>query len=154
MRVLKKNKPKMLIHVSIDKDLKEITPRIPDCAIEGTEDRTIERCCFSDDIDKCLKAIGPICSTYYVYVAILRKDQKIFKPSKKEVFDSFLTSEVWTVEPTQVVCVGSIKIKGIYKTIKYHVNQKPYIIHNHIYDWSWIEKYECYEKCFGKYKFY
>lgn len=79
-----------------------------------------------------------------------KKRSKIFKPSKKEVFDSFLTSEVWTVEPTQLVCVGSIKIKGIYKTIKYHVNQKFYIIHNHIYDWSWIEKYECYEKCFGK----
>lgn len=60
MRALKKNKSKILIHVSIDKDLKEITPRIPECAIKGTEDRTIERCCFSDDIDKCLKAIEPI----------------------------------------------------------------------------------------------
>lgn len=114
---MKKNKPKTLIYISIDKDLKEITPRIPECAIEGTEDRTIERCCFSDDIDKCLKAIEPNFSTYYVYVAILRKDQKIFKPSKKEVFDSFLTSEVWTVEPTQIVCVGSIKLKEFIKRL-------------------------------------
>lgn len=148
MRELKR-KPKMLIHLSIISGIKELEPCLPECAIKGYEDDIIDRCCFSDNIDKCLSAIGAYYTTYYVYIALLKDNQKVYKPSKKEVFDSFLTDELWTIEPTKVICVGSIKVTKEIKRIPYKINQKPYICHFGVYDWIWKRKNKCWKKYFN-----
>ena len=57
----------MIYHLSMVEGLKQLIPKIPECAIEKYEDKQIKRICFSDSIDGCLSSLQQP-GLYYVYI--------------------------------------------------------------------------------------
>ena len=78
---------------------------------------------------------------YYVYIP---KDEnlEVYIPSAEQVFDSFLTDETWSLEDTDVECIGIIKNKGIIDTKEYPISKKPYCCRFRICDWEWIQVFD------------
>jgi hypothetical protein len=129
----------MLYHLSTEKDIKTLTAQVPQTQL--FEDNHTKRVCFSTSIDKCLTALMGEIGTYYVYIP---KDEnlEVYIPSTKQVFDSFLTDETWSLEDTDVECIGIIKNKGIIDTEEYLISRKPYCCRLRICDWEWIQVFD------------
>lgn len=102
-------------HVSmgIDETYKIFTPRIPNNG-SGSEDRTIERICFSPTIPQCLSAIPNVIYDFErqweenneIYITVYTLDTNecdVYFMDNQEVQqyvpDAFLTGEVWCLEP-------------------------------------------------------
>lgn len=131
-----------LYHLSIYKDLKELTPNIPKCAISMYEDTTIRRICFSDWIEGCLSALQDIPKQYFVYVPLTYENinKKIYYPSVKEVRDSKYTHEVWILDKIKVKCIGIIQSFDCDWSKRHNTgNGRTTFFH---YPYKWIEKWE------------
>lgn len=118
-------------------DKKYLYPRIPKNFMtdNGYEDNHTKRVCFSTSIDGCLRALSkkpdPI-----LYVHQPDGEYEIYKPSKDEVPDVFITNEVWITESVKLKCIGSIRIVGD----KGDSGFKYTYGNNHtaeLYDWEW-----------------
>lgn len=113
-----------LYHLSKDRNLSKMTPRIPKSKYE--EQKT-PRICFSTSIDGCLIGInenknieGEI---FHVY-SITTSDY--YKPNTTEVTDVHITNEVWVTKPIEVRYEYSIKITGKKGTRKEKINENTF----------------------------
>lgn len=129
----------MLYHLSYNKRLKYLTPRIPRQAVKP-EDTVTPRICFSDDITKALSA--GICAGVgkQIYVYTYEGDPQIYKPKIKEVFDVKYTNERWIKERIKVRLIGVIKPTKYNGKVRYK-NYRLSSFMSYQYDWEWVEKY-------------
>lgn len=100
-----------LYHLSYKHKLKStlLCPRIPYSSVIGYEDTVTPRVCMSDSIDGCLTALQCNPGTYHVYFTDIDKsDPKLHYPTPEEVFDAFMTHEVWITAPIQLEYKGMI----------------------------------------------
>ncbi len=107
-------------HISLNNRLKVLTPKIPDLITDEEDCKTL-RCCFSDNILGCLRAMP----TKYISRSVRRKMpltiykkmgiERPYIPSFKEVPDSAITREVWTLKKTKIRKVKTIRIKKMSK---------------------------------------
>lgn len=104
-----------LFHVSPNKNIKELTPRVTNKPLDD-ENLRIPRVSAAPDIDSCFRAVGfqdkiknkPV--KYYVYKLQLTDKHRIVKPSTKLVPDQNETNEYWVLDPVKVECLGYISI--------------------------------------------
>lgn len=129
----------MLYHLSKNKNLTVLTPKIPESAIPTYEDIKTKRVCFSDFIDGCLSALQDVPSKYYVYVPIdeLSEDD-VYHPTVDEVIDAEFTHEVWILKEIKVKCIGIIQNDN-YNWCKKYSTDKGNATFFH-YSYKWIEK--------------
>lgn len=103
-----------LYHISLNSQLSELTPRIPEQAELGFEDTTIPRICCCSSIDKCLVAMCGVMYdyTYHIYELLIDKNSVIYTPKKvaKYVEDAPYTKEHWCLNSVKVKRIGSIII--------------------------------------------
>lgn len=128
----------MLYHLSEQKGLTVLNPKIPECALPMYENTTIKRVCFSDFIGGCLSALQGIPTTYYVYVP--KHNIKVHKPSVKEVRDAKYTHEYWSLKDVEVKCIGVIK-SDWYTSLKMYNTKKGSVAFFNV-PFKWVEKYE------------
>ena len=152
---LMNNLPNHIYHLSYDKHEDEVfKPRHFDSDnINNKMERDVARICFSDSINGALQSI---CDTgtynFDMYVHIPAnveegKDIKFYSTTTKDIYDTEITHEIWSKEPTKIVCIGKIHVYGInpdkYKDIeisdKAKVNYKKLRFFE--YKWKWIEQY-------------
>ncbi len=129
-----------LFHLSNKKGLTVLTKRISDSWGDEKEDHTIQRVCFSTEIDGCFSAICPIVGkNMYVYVPKFQIPKEfLHKPTLKQVFDSKMTKEVWSLIDTPVECIGIVKAES-YNLFHYKNYIKSFGYFK--YKWHWVEKY-------------
>lgn len=116
-----KNRNFELFHVSPNKDIKELTPKISMKRLRN-ENIRIPRVSAAPSIDACFRAVGislnkndrPI--KYYVYQLMIDKDTRIVKPSVELVPDQKYTNEYWILDPIKVKCLGYITVSLDKKT--------------------------------------
>lgn len=104
-----------LFHVSPNKNIKELTPRVTNKPLDD-ENLRIPRVSAAPDIDSCFRAVGfqdrvknkPV--KYYVYKLQLTDKHRIVKPSTKLVPDQNETNEYWVLDSVKVECLGYISI--------------------------------------------
>lgn len=103
-----------LYHISLNSQLNELTPRIPQQAESEFENTTIPRICCCSSIDKCLIAMCGVeyDYTYHIYQLLTNDDSIIYKPKtvSKYVTDALYTKEHWCLNPIKVKRIGSIEI--------------------------------------------
>lgn len=103
-----------LYHVSENKKITKLTPRVPknERTETGLENDTTKRICFAPSIEQCLQAINvEKGKEYCVYVP--KKNlmyYNIYKCSDQEVPDASLTDEYWCLNPIDVEPLYIIKI--------------------------------------------
>lgn len=131
----------MLYHLSENKNLSKLTPRIPECAISMYENVSIERICFSDSIDGCLSALQDCPCKYYVYIPDEELDNDdIYYPTVDEVRDAKYTHEVWVMKEIKVRCLGKIE-SFMWDSSKNHNSGRGRVTIFH-YPYKWIENYD------------
>lgn len=131
----------MFYHLSTKKNLKYLTPRIPECAVSLYEDVATKRVCFSDSIEGCLSAIQQGPAKYYVYIVAEDPDNfDIHYPTVDEVRDAKFTHEVWILTKVKVKCVGVITCDN-WDWKKQHNSGRGRITYFH-YPYHWIEQYD------------
>ena len=113
-----------LYHLSLNNlDGMKLTPRVPNTILDGFEDNSIKRICFSSSIRGCVKAINCFNAPkeYFVHIIDTEKTKAFFcKPTKVQVPDCEETREHWCLSPIKVKCVGVIKTMpcGAYRWVK------------------------------------
>ena len=95
-----------LFHLSPIPNLTVLTPRIPEAAVWGYEDKKQKRVCFSTSIKRCLIALSDCNGQYYVYVPV--NQHKAYSPTPTEVVDVSETNVKWITRPVKVKCIGAI----------------------------------------------
>lgn len=131
----------MLFHLSSDKALTKLTPRVPECAIPIHEDISIKRICFSNSIDGCLSALEQGPYKYYVYIIDdIIDEHDMHYPTVDEVRDAKYTHEVWILKEVKVKCIGKIKCSN-YDSSRQHNSGRGRVTIFH-YPYKWIEKYD------------
>ena len=113
----------MLYHLSTNKNLNILTPRIPECAISTYENTSMKRVCFSDYIGGCLSALQGIPTKYYVYVPYNFQNENIYYPTENDVRDAKYTREIWYLNEINVKCIGAIKRFNYDYNKKYDTNR-------------------------------
>lgn len=102
--------------VSSNKNMTELTPRVPKNYFteHGYEDSNTSRVSFAPSIDKCLAGLSQNLDgkTFTVYQPDDVSKYKVFKPNNKAVPDSSITDEMWICEPVKLKAVGTITITG------------------------------------------
>ena len=135
----------MLYHLSSDANLKLLTPKIPNGAVPEYEEMTTPRVCFSDTIEGCLSAVQIGDGQLYVYTPV-DEDIDYYIPSNSEVYDAFLTGEVWILKEVEVKCLGKIDVKDPYitKNTTNIINRagEEDIVSFHCFDWRWLDEKE------------
>lgn len=110
------NSDPVFYHVSSDRDLKTLVPRVPESTMFG-ENIAITRSCVSTDVGKCLNAIPSNRfakgSMLYVYRVNLRKGTRYYKPSTVEVPDQKATNEYWLLDDVTLSLDHAIIISDI-----------------------------------------
>ena len=104
-----------LFHISPNKNIKELTPRVTNKPLDD-ENIRIPRVSAAPDIDSCFRAVGfqdrvkdkPV--NFYVYKLQLTNQHRIVKPSTDLVPDQEETNEYWVLDPVKVECLGYISI--------------------------------------------
>ena len=135
---------KNLYHISniqgIDILKKQIPQKIPGWDW-SKEDTSIERVCFSTNIDGCFSAICPIIGEkMYVYSPKNNISNKFLHiPTIEQVFDAKDTNEIWALQNIPVQCIG-IVIADDFFLIKKENDIKKYNYFK--YKWHWVEKYK------------
>ena len=130
----------MLYHLSTNKNLNILTPRIPECAISTYENTSMKRVCFSDYIGGCLSALQGIPTKYYVYVPYNFQNENIYYPTENDVRDAKYTHEIWYLNEINVKCIGAIKSFNYDYNKKYDTNRGKITVFH--YPYKWIEKYK------------
>ena len=127
-----------LFHLSPIPNLTVLTPRIPEAAVWGYEDKKQKRVCFSTSIKRCLTALTDCNGQYYVYVPV--NQHKAYSPTPTEVVDVSETNEKWITRPVKVKCIGAIVPTTYTKQeIYFPTHGKTFDIFT--YDWKWVKKY-------------
>lgn len=127
----------MLYHLSTQKGLTKLTPKIPECAVPMFENTNIKRVCFSDFIGGCLSALQDLPRKYYVYTPC--SDIIVYKPSVDEVRDAKYTHEFWSLQPVKIKCIGIIQSENYIKTEQHNTGRgRTTFFH---YPYHWVEKY-------------
>lgn len=110
-----KNKNFDLFHVSPNKNIKELTPRISTKRLYN-ENIRIPRVSAAPSIDACFRAVGLSLNkndkpkTYYVYKLRIDQNTRIVKPSTDLVPDQPYTNEYWILDPIKVDLLGYIVV--------------------------------------------
>lgn len=106
---------KRLFHLSQDDKIQKLIPRVPYKLWQEHEDNYVERICFSDSINGCLRALfADDGAKYYIYIP--QRQIKIYRPSEKEVVDQEITNEIWGVDEVPVTKIGTLMVShGIVK---------------------------------------
>ena len=127
-------------HLSEIFGLNMLEPSISDNFMtkNGYEENKTPRVCFAPSIDQCLMAMSANIKDkgYYVYIPYNIDVNKLRKPTVKDVPDSTITGEVWSLEPIKVKCVGKIKVlnaKDISHSYTYGNNKNAEL-------WEWEYK--------------
>ena len=127
-----------LFHLSPIPNLTVLTPRIPEAAVWGYEDKKQKRVCFSTSIKRCLIALSDCNGQYYVYVPV--NQHKAYSPTPTEVVDVSETSEKWITRPVKVKCIEAIVATTYTKQeIYFPLHNETFGIFT--YDWKWVKKY-------------
>ena len=127
-----------LFHLSPIPNLTVLTPRIPEAAVWGYEDKKQKRVCFSTSIKRCLIALSDCNGQYYVYVPV--NQHKAYSPTPTEVVDVSETNEKWITRPVKVKCIGAIVPTTYTKQeIYFPLHNETFGIFT--YDWKWVKKY-------------
>ena len=127
-----------LFHLSPIPNLTVLTPRIPEAAVWGYEDKKQKRVCFSTSIKRCLTALSDCNGQYYVYVPV--NQHKAYSPTPTEVVDVSETNEKWITRPVKVKCIGAIVPTTYTKQeIYFPIHGETFGIFT--YDWKWVKKY-------------
>ena len=127
-----------LFHLSPIPNLTVLTPRIPEAAVWGYEDKKQKRVCFSTSIKRCLIALSDCNGQYYVYVPV--NQHKAYSPTSTEVVDVSETNEKWITRPVKVKCIGAIVPTTYTKQeIYFPIHGETFGIFT--YDWKWVKKY-------------
>ena len=107
-----KNKKLTLYHLSKDKNLGELIPRIPKSEYEEQE---TPRVCFSNSVQGALIGINEdkdiTGEEFYVYTI---ETDNYYQPTEDEVADVNITDEVWILEPITPTLHSKIRVDGIY----------------------------------------
>ena len=110
-----KNKNFSLFHVSPNKNIKELIPRISTKRLYN-ENIRIPRISAAPSIDACFRAVGLSLNkndrpkTYYVYKLRIDQNTRIVKPSTDLVPDQPYTNEYWILDPIKVDLLGYIVV--------------------------------------------
>lgn len=123
-------------HVSNNKKLTHLTPKIPENAVEGFEELETKRVCVAESVENCLRAIMPADNEkLYVYQVISNK--KPYKPFIYQVTDCKETGEFWFLEDVKVRLVGKIKIitEISKKEVKNYKKRSGFWVRDYSYEW-------------------
>lgn len=124
-----------------------IKPRVPHNYFtqNGYEDTNTKRVCFSDDVGKCLTALGQNVKgkTFFVYSPDDVKKYNIYKPNIKAVPDSDITNELWITESVKMKSVGKIVCTGDdgKDGMKFSYGNKQAELYGWNYEWKDDEKF-------------
>ena len=132
-----------LFHLSENKNLTVLTPRIPETAVSMYENISVPRVCFAKSISGCLSALQGIPCTYYVYVPVI-EGQEFHIPTVNEVRDGMINGEVWCINEIKVHCIGKIRCSNWNKQKEYFIERKQgkrELVVRYFYPWKWVEKY-------------
>lgn len=135
-----------LYFISRTKDIKKLTPRIPDNFFtrKGYEDNKTPRVCFSTDIGKCLMGLSMKVSGQKYYVYQPDGKYKVISPTKKQVPDVEITDEKWICEEVNLKCIGEIFVIGDKGEdgIRYTYGpNNEYSAELYEWNWKWVKKY-------------
>lgn len=124
-------------------DVKYLRPRVPESAIADWEDIATPRLCMCPSIMGCLQAVEALNKQkYHVYEAEI-PDEIIHYPKPEEVYDAFITGEVWVKQKVKVKYFGLLCIDEY--LVEEYMRQtllgarKPDALFRW-YDWHWIQK--------------
>lgn len=124
-------------------DKQTLYPRVPNNFFtrKGYEDPSTPRICFCSSISGCLIAMARNLENSELYVHKAVGNPPIHVCTPKEVPDTVITHEIWTTGPTQMKCIGKIKVgraKDKKLTFRYgDVNTGE--LSN--WNWEWLERY-------------
>lgn len=103
-------------HVTVDKDLKALIPRVPR-SIAKHENMSIARSCVSTSIVGCFIALpeGRVRSGEVIYIYEVKTTDKtrIIKPNTKLVYDTDYTGECWILDDVPVQFVSAVVITKV-----------------------------------------
>ena len=124
-------------------DNKVLIPRVPKnfLTINGYEDNTTPRVCFSESISGALAALSQNLNNKELYVHTTIDDNvKFSRPSIKDVPDVMITKERWVKQPVKIKCIGKIIAKDNGKPgekYKYGDNKIAIL---YTWDYEWINR--------------
>ena len=101
-----------LYHVSPNKEIKELVPRVTVKPMRG-ENVRIARISCAPSIDGCFRAVGLKTDSsirYYVYRLQLDPQARVVRPTPQMVPDRNMTDEYWVLDPTPVENLGYITV--------------------------------------------
>lgn len=138
------SKSSTLFHLSFNNlDNTKLQPKIPSnfLTLNGYENNTEKRVCFSPSIKKCLRAMSQNLTgkELYVHVPISNK-LDVYTPTIKEVPDSKITGEVWIKTPVKIKCIGKIKVDKASDNdgIEYRYGNNTAMLYD--WDYHWVDK--------------
>lgn len=138
------SKSSTLFHLSFNNlDNTKLQPKIPSnfLTLNGYENNTEKRVCFSPSIKKCLRAMSQNLTgkELYVHVPISNK-LDVYTPTIKEVPDSKITGEVWIKTPVKIKCIGKIKVDKASDNdgIEYKYGNNTAMLYD--WDYHWVDK--------------
>ena len=103
-------------HVTSDKDLKSLVPRVPK-SIAGDENMSVKRSCVSTSIVGCFIALpeGRVRSgeVIYIYEAKTTNKTRILRPGSDLVYDSDYTGECWILDDVPLSFVSAVVITKV-----------------------------------------
>ena len=125
----------MYFHLSKDRNLKILSPKIPECAISSYEDIASKRVCFSNTIKGCLSALQcNVGDKFYVYTIKEPNKTGIYFPSIYEVRDCKFTGEVWVLKPVKVKRIGRIKVTKILSVREYNTERGTISVFDYLFE--------------------
>lgn len=99
----------LYFHLSYDKDLTRLTPRVPNEYIMDYEDDITPRISASPTIEQCLTAMSDDSYMFYVYVIDIT-GVRTHKPTILDVPDVEYTEEIWIMEEVEPYLIGEVKV--------------------------------------------
>ena len=94
----------------VNKEFLCFEPRIP-LKKSYDENHTTPRICCSPSLNGCLSSIDNL--DYHDMLYVYECDiQEFYQPTEKEVYDSYLTGELWILKPAIFKKIGSLEITG------------------------------------------
>lgn len=124
-----------LFHLSPCCNISKLVPRVPLKVWNEHEDNYVERVCFSDTLNGCLRALyADTDSVYNIYVPIHKI--AVYDPTSKEVIDSKTTHEKWCLDEVPVVNIGKLVVTS-FECTDYSISQELYIPETN-YVWRYL----------------
>ena len=86
-----------------------LLPRIPN-NLSDNEDNTTKRICCSPSLNGCLSSVDNL--DYHDILYVYEAEAEIYQPSEFQVYDAYLTGEMWILETTLFKKIGELIITG------------------------------------------